>query len=131
MVVAEAALLLVAGLAAGTVNAVAGGGSLVTFPGMLAIGLPPVAANVSNALSVAPGYASSVVGSRADLIGQGRRILRVLPTAVIGALCGSGLLLHTPRRVFDLVVPFLVMGAALTLAFQARLRGLVGHPREV
>jgi uncharacterized membrane protein YfcA len=128
---AQAALLLAAGLAAGMVNAIAGGGSLITFPALLAIGLPPVAANVSNALSVAPGYASSVAGSRADLAGQGRRILRVTPTAVVGALCGCGLLLHTPRRVFDLVVPFLVMGAALTLAFQARLRGLVGHPREL
>lgn len=129
--VAEAALLLIAGVGAGMVNAIAGGGSLLTFPAMLAIGMPPVAANVSNALSVAPGYASSVVASRADLAGQRSRILRVLPTALIGALCGCALLLNTPRRVFDLVVPFLVIGAALILAFQARLRALVGHPQEV
>lgn len=127
----EAALLLFAGLAAGIVNAIAGGGSLITFPSMLAIGVPPVAANVSNALSVAPGYASSVVGSRADLAGQGRRVRRVAPTALVGALCGCVLLLNTPRRLFDFVVPFLVIGAALTLAGQARLRGLVGHPQDV
>ncbi len=131
MTFAEAALLLIAGIGAGMVNAIAGGGSLITFPTMLAIGLPPVAANVSNALSVAPGYASSVVASRADLAGQRQRIRRVVPTALIGALCGCALLLNTPRRVFDLVVPFLVVGAALTLAFQARLRALVGHPQEV
>ncbi|GLY03160.1 MULTISPECIES: sulfite exporter TauE/SafE family protein [Actinoplanes] len=131
MHIAEAGLLLVAGLGAGAVNAIAGGGSLITFPSMLAIGMPPVAANVSNALSVAPGYASSVLASRADLGGQRQRILRVLPTALIGALCGCVLLLNTPRRVFDLVVPFLVIGAALTLAFQQKLRGLVGHPAEV
>lgn len=127
----EAALLLAAGSAAGMVNAIAGGGSLITFPGLLAIGIPPVAANVSNALSVAPGYAASVAGSRADLAGQAGRLARVVPTAVLGALGGCALLLLTPRRVFDVVVPFLVVGAALTLAFQARLRGLVGHPREV
>ncbi|MFI5838179.1 sulfite exporter TauE/SafE family protein [Catenuloplanes sp. NPDC051500] len=127
----EAVLLVLAGLAAGIVNAIAGGGSLITFPTMLAIGIPPVSANVSNALSVAPGYASSVVGSRADLTGQGRRIRRVAPTVLIGAGCGCALLLNTPHRVFDLVVPFLVLGAALMLAFQARLRGLVGHPQEV
>jgi uncharacterized membrane protein YfcA len=127
----EAVLLLVAGLAAGTVNAIAGGGSLITFPTMLAIGIPPVAANVSNALSVAPGYASSVAGSRADLGGQSRRIARVVPTALLGAACGCALLLNTPRRLFDFVVPFLVLGAALMLAFQPRLRGLVGHPHEM
>ena len=122
----EAALLVAAGLAAGIVNAIAGGGSLITFPSMLAIGIPPVSANVSNALSVAPGYASSVVGSRADLRGQGRRSLRVVPTVLAGAGCGCALLLNTPHRVFDFVVPFLVLGAALMLAFQARLRALVG-----
>ncbi|WP_430787381.1 sulfite exporter TauE/SafE family protein [Actinoplanes sp. G11-F43] len=127
----EAVILLVAGLGAGLVNAIAGGGSLITFPSMLAIGMPPVAANVSNALSVAPGYASSVVASRADLAGQRGRVLRVVPTALLGALCGCALLLNTPRDVFDFVVPFLVIGAALTLAFQGRLRALVGHPREV
>ncbi|WP_033340433.1 sulfite exporter TauE/SafE family protein [Catenuloplanes japonicus] len=131
MSLTEAALLVLAGLAAGIVNAIAGGGSLITFPTMLAIGIPPVSANVSNALSVAPGYASSVVGSRADLRGQRGRILRVAPTVLAGAACGCVLLLNTPHRVFDVVVPFLVLGAALTLAFQARLRGLVGHPREV
>ncbi|MEV6344179.1 sulfite exporter TauE/SafE family protein [Actinoplanes sp. NPDC051851] len=127
----EATLLLVAGLAAGGVNAIAGGGSLITFPMMLAIGMPSVSANVSNALSVAPGYASSVVSSRADLAGQGRRALRVIPTAIAGALCGCALLLKTPRHVFDFVVPFLVIGAALMLAFQTKLRGLVGHPAHV
>ncbi|MET7394941.1 sulfite exporter TauE/SafE family protein [Dactylosporangium sp. NPDC005572] len=130
MTLFHAALLLVAGLAGGIVNAIAGGGSLITFPVLLGIGLPPVSANVSNALSVAPGYGASVVGSRADLSGQGRRIRQVLPTVVAGALCGSALLLSTPRAVFDVVVPFLVLGATATLAFQTRLRGLAGQPRD-
>ncbi|TCB97242.1 sulfite exporter TauE/SafE family protein [Micromonospora zingiberis] len=125
----QATLLAVAGVAGGAINAVAGGGSLITFPALLAIGLPPVSANVSNALSVAPGYAASVLGSRADLTGQGTRLRQVIPTAVLGAVAGSTLLLSTPRAVFDLVVPFLVLGATATLAFGSQLRTLAGRTR--
>ncbi|WP_343450917.1 sulfite exporter TauE/SafE family protein [Micromonospora oryzae] len=129
MTPSQAALLLLAGLAGGIVNAVAGGGSLITFPALLGIGLPPVSANVTNALAVAPGYGASVLGSRADLAGQGRRIRRAVPTAVLGALCGTVLLLVTPRAVFDVVVPFLVLGATALLAFQGRVRAIAGQPR--
>jgi uncharacterized protein len=124
-------LLVVAGVAAGAVNAIAGGGSLITFPTLLATGLPAIDANVTNSVSVFPGYVSSVVGSRADLAGQGRRLRAILPTSVVGTVGGCALLLVTPARAFDFVVPFLVLGAAATLAFQDRLRGLVGHPRAM
>ncbi|WP_433376997.1 sulfite exporter TauE/SafE family protein [Actinoplanes sp. CA-142083] len=124
-------LLLVAGVAAGTVNAIAGGGSLITFPSLIATGLPSVDANVTNSVSVFPGYVSSVVGSKADLEGQGRRVRVIIPTSVVGSAAGCALLLLTPGRVFEVVVPFLVLGAAATLAFQERLRGLVGHPRHM
>ena len=130
MTLGEAFLLLGGGLAAGTVNAIAGGGSLITFPLLVAIGLPGVAANVSNALSVAPGYATSAVASRPDLVGQGRRILTIIPTIVVGVFCGSGLLLFTPRSVFDFVVPFLLLAAAGMMAFQKKLRALSGHPKD-
>lgn len=124
-------LLLAAGLAAGLVNAVAGGGSLVTFPTLVAVGLFPVPANVTNSVAVFPGYVASVVGSRPDLGGQGRRLRALMPTAVVGTVAGCALLLLTPARAFELIVPFLVLGAAALLAFQERLRGLVGHPREM
>ena len=124
-------LLVTAGVAAGVVNAVAGGGSLLTYPTLIAVGLPSVDANVTNSVSVFPGYVSSVVGSRADLAGQGRRLRTIVPTSVAGAVGGCALLLLTPARAFALVVPFLVLGAAATLAFQQRLRGLVGHPRAL
>jgi uncharacterized membrane protein YfcA len=124
-------LLVAAGVAAGVVNAVAGGGSLITFPTLIAIGLPSVDANVTNSVSVFPGYVSSVVGSRADLADQGRRLRWIVPTSLVGAVAGCALLLLTPARAFELVVPFLVLGAAATLAFQQRLRGLVGHPRAL
>ncbi|MFC0504323.1 sulfite exporter TauE/SafE family protein [Micromonospora costi] len=126
----HAALLLAAGLAAGTVNAVAGGGSLITFPAMIAVGLPPVAANVSNSVAVFPGYVASVAGSRADLP-PWRTLAPLLPTTVLGTIAGSLVLLATPASAFEAVVPFLVLGATAVLAFQDPLRRLVGHPRDL
>ena len=131
MDLAHILLLLAAGVAAGGVNAIAGGGSLITFPSLIATGLPSVEANVTNSISVFPGYVSSVVGSRADLAGQGRRLRAILPAAVLGSAGGCALLLLTPAQAFELIAPFLVLVAAAILAFQERLRGLVGHPRQL
>ena len=125
----EALLLLAAGFAAGTVNAVAGGGSLIAFPALIAIGLPPVAANVTNSVAVCPGWFASVAGSYPDLPDR-RSLLPLMPTAIVGAIVGCVLLLATPASAFELVVPFLVLAAAAVLAFQDRLRRLVGHPRD-
>ncbi|WP_319462453.1 sulfite exporter TauE/SafE family protein [Micromonospora sp. RTP1Z1] len=127
MDLSDAALLLAAGLAAGTVNAVAGGGSLITFPALIAVGLPPVPANVTNSVSVFPGYVASVAGSRADLP-PARRMARLVHTTIAGTVVGCLLLLATPARDFQLVVPFLVLGATAVLALQDPLRRLVGHP---
>jgi uncharacterized membrane protein YfcA len=133
---AEVALLVAAGLAAGTVNALAGGGSLLTFPALIATGMGAVPANVTNSVAVFPGYASSVAGSRSDLIdlfhAGGRRVfLWLIPTAVVGSAAGCLLLLATPADAFDAVVPFLVLAATLVLAFQTRLRRLIGQPRDL
>src|SRR5688572_21502782 len=115
----DIAFLLAAGFLAGGVNAVAGGGSLVTFPALIATGLPPVSANVSNSIAVAPGYLASVAATRQDLreltAGQRRRYLALVPTAVVGTVVGCVLLLAAPPRAFELVVPFLVLGAAAVL----------------
>ncbi|MFY1672412.1 sulfite exporter TauE/SafE family protein [Plantactinospora sp. WMMB334] len=124
----EALLLLAAGLAAGMVNAVAGGGSLITFPAMIAVGLPPIPANVSNSMAVCPGYLASVYGSRADLPDR-RWLLRLIPGTVLGTAAGCALLLSTPARAFEVVVPFLVLGATALLAFQDQLRRLVRQGR--
>jgi uncharacterized membrane protein YfcA len=123
-------LLLIAGLGAGTVNAIAGGGSLITFPALLAIGLAPKPANFTNSVAVSPGYVASVYGSRADLamIPGRRNLLALLPTTVLGTLVGAVLLRVTPASTFEVIVPFLVLGAAGVLAFQDRLRRVVGHP---
>jgi uncharacterized membrane protein YfcA len=126
MDVIDTAALLGAGLAAGTVNAVAGGGSLITFPTLVAIGLPPVPANVTNSIAVSPGYVASVYGSRMDLAAMaarhGRaRLYALVPTALCGMAVGCALLLLTPARAFEIVVPFLVLGAAALLAFSDRV----------
>jgi uncharacterized protein len=131
----DAALLVVAGLAAGVVNGFAGGGSLITFPALIATGLSPVSANVTNSLSVVPGYAASAYGTRTDLSeligGERRRVFALIPTAVAGSVTGCALLLLAPARAFDIVVPFLVLGAAAVLAFQDRLRSAVGNPHQL
>ncbi|MEU8660416.1 sulfite exporter TauE/SafE family protein [Actinoplanes philippinensis] len=124
----EGLILLGGGLVAGAINAIAGGGSLITFPLLVWLGLPGVAANVSNALSVAPGYVAGALGSRPELAGQGHRIRAIIPTIIVGSLCGSAILLLTPRSVFDFVVPFLLLAAGGMLAFQDRLRALTGNP---
>ena len=77
---------------AGGVNALAGGGSLITFPSLIATGLPSVEANVTNSVSVFPGYVASVVGSRADLAGQARRLRLIVPASVVGGAAGLGTL---------------------------------------
>jgi uncharacterized membrane protein YfcA len=132
----DAALLAVAGLGAGTINAVAGGGSLVTFPTLLAVGLPAIPATVTNAVAVCPGYLASVYGSRTDLQElaerRGRRTLGwLVPTVVAGTALGCTLLLNTPSDTFDLVVPFLVLGATAVLAFQDRLKRAVLKPHHM
>jgi uncharacterized membrane protein YfcA len=131
MEISSVALLVGAGLAAGTVNAIAGGGSLITFPALVATGLPPVSANVTNSIAVSPGYVASVVGSRKDLPEGRRSLAKLAPTAILGSLLGCALLLATPARAFELLVPFLVLAAAAVLAYQDRLKGVVGHPSEL
>lgn len=116
-----AALLASAGLLAGGVNAVAGGGSLISFPALLAAGYPPVTANVTNTVALVPGYVGSVAGGRAELRGESGRLRSLGLVSVVGAVVGSVLLLTTPSQVFRAVVPFLILlGCALLLA-QPRL----------
>jgi uncharacterized protein len=126
MDVIDTAVLLGAGLAAGTVNAVAGGGTLITFPALVAVGLAPVPANVTNSIAVCPGYLASVYGSREDLTAMAARrgratLLALVPTALCGMAVGCALLLLTPARAFEIVVPLLILGAAGLLAFGDRL----------
>ena len=119
-----------AGFLGGGVNAVAGGGSLIVFPALVATGFGTLAANVTNSVALWPGYLGGVVGFRAELVGQRERLVPLAVAAVAGSAVGCTLLLVTPARAFDLVVPFLVLLASLLLAAQPRVSRLVGPPGE-
>ncbi|HEY6531150.1 MAG TPA: sulfite exporter TauE/SafE family protein [Acidimicrobiales bacterium] len=118
----EALLVAGAGFLAGGVNAVAGGGSLISFPALLAVGYPSVTANVTNTVSILPGYVGGAYGYRRELRGQGDRLRRLAPVSVLGAAAGATLLLTTSSDVFDLVVPFLVALASVLLLAQPRIQ---------
>ncbi|MGY1725726.1 sulfite exporter TauE/SafE family protein [Geodermatophilus sp. SYSU D01062] len=117
----EIAAVLAAGGAAGAINAVVGSGTLVTFPVLLATGLPPVTASVSNTLGLVPGNVSGAVGYRRELAGQRGLVLRLLPASALGALTGAVLLLHLPAAAFEAVVPVLVGLAVVLVAVQPLL----------
>ena len=110
-----------AGLAAGSINAVVGSGTLVTFPVLLAVGLPPVTATVTNSLGLVPGNLTGAIGYRRELTGQRRLLLSLLPASVLGALSGAFLLLHLPAAAFETVVPGLVALAVVLVAVQPLL----------
>ena len=114
--------LAIAAVAAGLINALAGGGSLITFPTLMAVGIPPVMANVTNTVALCPGYLGATLAQKKDLHGQQKRIQLLLPSAVIGGIIGGILLLNSSDKVFERLIPFLILLAAALLAFQDTLR---------
>lgn len=115
----DVVLLIAAGLGAGTVNGVAGGGTLVSFPALLAIGLPPLQANVTSTIGIWPGYLGGVAGFRSEVREQPRARLRTLSgAAAVGAGVGSVLLLVTPVGAFKTLAPYLVLASCLLFALQ-------------
>ncbi len=116
---ARYAWLVTASLIAGTVNAVASGGSFISFPAMLAMGVPPVQANATNTVAIWPGQLTSVFALRADL----RRDLLVvsLLCAVAGGVGGAEILLHTPQRMFILILPWLILLATVLFLFSGKI----------
>jgi len=119
---ADLALVALAAVAAGVVNALAGGGTLVTFPTLTALGMPAVAANVTNTIALAPGHLGATLAQKRELAGQGARVRRLVPAALLGGLMGGLLLLFTAERVFRRLVPFLILLASALLAVQEPLR---------
>ncbi len=107
--------------AAGLVNAIAGGGSLLSFPALLATGLSPLVANVTNTVALAPGYLGAALAQRRQLQGQGGRLLLLL-SALLGGLMGAVLLLNSSERLFSALVPWLILIGSLLLALQEPLR---------
>ena len=130
---AHALLTALAAFAAGVLNAIAGGGSFLTFPALVFAGVPPVAANATSAIAVSPGYLGSTLGFRPELRTLPVALLRrEVLVAALGGLLGAGLLLLTPARVFSGIVPWLLLLATALFALGprlARLGGGAGHPR--
>ncbi len=117
----EVVAILLAGVAAGTINTVVGSGSLVTFPTLLAIGVDPVVANVSNTVGLVPGSVSGAVGYRRELEGQRTRLVRLSIGCLFGGLAGGILLLTLDEDVFEAVVPVLIVIGCILVVVQPRL----------
>jgi uncharacterized membrane protein YfcA len=115
-------LLGFAAVAAGAINALAGGGTLITFPTLLALGVPPITANVTNTVALCPGFMGGILAQLKDLSGQRRRFWTFLSASMIGGVIGSILLLRTGERSFMAIVPFLILGASCLLAVQGVIR---------
>ncbi|MEV7470230.1 sulfite exporter TauE/SafE family protein [Streptomyces kronopolitis] len=130
MTIWEAVAVFAAGLGAGTINTIVGSGTLITFPVLLAFGLPPVTANVSNTLGLVPGSLSGAFGYRRELVGQRGRVLRFGLTALIGGLGGAILLLALPSKAFDTIVPVLIAVALVLVIAQPRLAAALRARRE-
>jgi uncharacterized membrane protein YfcA len=111
-------IILIAGTAAGTINTVVGSGSLITFPTLVALGYPPLLANVSNNIGLVPGSVSGVIGYRRELVGQQDRLRRLVPASLLGGLTGSTLLLLLPSKVFQKVVVVLIAIALVLVIVQ-------------
>jgi uncharacterized membrane protein YfcA len=124
----DALVIFLAGMGAGTINTVVGSGSLITFPTLIALGYPPVLANVSNNIGLVPGALSGVYGYRRELVGQRDRLLRLLPASLVGALIGAILLLTLPSEVFDRVVIVLIVIALTLVVLGPRLARRLARP---
>jgi uncharacterized membrane protein YfcA len=125
---------LLAGLAtvaAGLVNALAGGGTLITFPVLLAIGLPAVTANVTNTVALCPGFLGGSLAQLKDLRDQQRRLAIVLPAGILGGLTGGILLLRSSEKLFTNLVPFLILLASILLATQNPVRAWLARRQEL
>ncbi|MER6014388.1 sulfite exporter TauE/SafE family protein [Streptomyces bluensis] len=121
----SAAMLVLAGVAAGLAGSVAGLASLFSYPALLAVGLPPVAANVTNTVALFSNTVGTAAGSRAELRGQGERLLRLGVIAALGGAVGAALLLGTPSAAFEAVVPWLIALGSVLILVRDPLRRMV------
>lgn len=114
--------LILAAVAAGLVNALAGGGTLITFPVLTAVGIPAVAASITNTVALCPGYFGATMAQRNDLKGQESRLRWLVPASILGGVLGGILLLNTGERLFRTLVPYLILLASALMAVQDPMR---------
>ncbi|MGE5719738.1 MAG: sulfite exporter TauE/SafE family protein [Nocardioidaceae bacterium] len=124
------AAILLAGVAAGTINTVVGSGTLITFPTLLAFGVPPVTANVSNTIGLVPGSVSGAIGYRRELNGQRGRLLRLASASLVGGIAGAVLLLALPPEAFNAIVPVLILGGCVLVVLQPTIARRVASRAE-
>ncbi len=122
----EFGLVGLAAVAGGAVNALAGGGTLITFPMLIALGIPAVASNVTNTVALCPGYLGGTLAQLNDLHGNKRLLWSLVPASVLGGIAGGVLLLNTSEHTFRAMTPFLILLAAVLLAAQGPLRAWIG-----
>ncbi len=120
-------LIALAAFAAGVVNALAGGGTLISFPALTLLGIPPVAANVTNTVALCPGYLGATLAQRHLLADQKQRLWWYIPAAALGGLAGALLLLLTGERLFTAIIPWLILLAALLLAVGEPVKKWLAH----
>jgi uncharacterized membrane protein YfcA len=130
LTLAQLLLVAAAGLAAGAINSIAGAGSLLTFPALLAVGLPPLQANVSNSIGLVPGSLAGAFGYRDELRGHMGRAVRLCLLAGAGGLLGALLLLRLPPRVFEVAVPVLVALASSLVLLRPHISRRLGGERD-
>jgi len=118
-------LIFLAAVVAGFINAMAGGGTLVSFPVLLAVGISPVVANVTNTVALVPGTIGGMWSQRNEFQSQYRRLLKLLPVAIVGGVAGGLLILNTSEDAFKSLIPYLILGATLLLGFQVRIKNWV------
>ncbi|MDP2337198.1 MAG: sulfite exporter TauE/SafE family protein [Bacteroidota bacterium] len=118
-------LIFLAAVAAGFINAMAGGGTLVTFPVLLALGIPPVAANVTNTVALVPGTIGGMWAQRNEFASQYQRLMKLLPVAIVGGVAGGLLILNTSESAFRSLIPYLILVATLLLAAQVQIKNRV------
>jgi uncharacterized protein len=126
----EILAIFAAGLAAGTINTLVGSGTLITFPTLLALGYPPVLANVSNTVGLVPGSVSGSLGYRRELAGQRTRLMRLGVGSALGGLVGGLLLLVLPTSVFAAVVPVLILLGCVLVVIQPWVGARVARPHS-
>lgn len=130
MTITSYILVTLAAVAAGLINALAGGGTLITFPVLLAVGISAVAANVTNTVALVPGYLGGTLAQKDDLRDQKKRLWILLPAGALGGLVGGYLLLNTGEKLFSELVPFLILIASTLLAIQNPVRAWLTRRSE-
>jgi len=127
MNILHASTILAAAFAAGAINSIAGGGTLVSFPALLGVGLTGQQANVTSTLALWPGSIGGFLGHRADLAGTRAFALRLVPPSILGALVGAVLMLVTPNSMFDHLIPYLILTATLLMAANEPISRFIQH----